>query len=238
MQPILELARKYGLAVIEDATESLGAKYQGRMVGQLGDVACFSFNGNKLITTGGGGMVVTDNKDWAKKAAYLTTQAKDDPVEFTHGEIGYNYRLTNLLAALGCAQLEQIDAFISAKHGFAGTYTEALKSIPGLTPMREAPWADSVFWLFTVLVDRKEYGMDSRQLLKGLETLGIQTRPLWQPGHTSLAHAGSQAHQKGVAERLYKDALSLPCSTGLDAASQRRVLNALTSLAGVGQPKA
>ncbi len=104
LDPIVAVCRKYGLAIIEDATESLGARYKGRMVGTLGDIACFSFNGNKLITTGGGGMIVTDNADWARKAKYLTTQAKDDPLEYIHNEIGYNYRLTNLQAAMGCAR--------------------------------------------------------------------------------------------------------------------------------------
>ena len=106
MDPILEQAQKYNLPVIEDATESLGAKYKGRHAGTLGDIACFSFNGNKIITTGGGGMIVTDNEEWALKAKYLTTQAKDDPLEFIHNEIGYNYRLPNISAAMGCAQLE------------------------------------------------------------------------------------------------------------------------------------
>ena len=106
LDPILEMAGKYNLAVVEDATESLGAKYRGRRVGNLGQIACFSFNGNKIITTGGGGMIVTNNEAWARKAKYLTTQAKDDPLEYIHHEVGYNYRLTNLLAAMGCAQME------------------------------------------------------------------------------------------------------------------------------------
>ena len=108
IDPIMAVARKFGLKVIEDATEGLGATYKGRSLGCLGDIACFSFNGNKIITTGGGGMIVTDNEEWARKAKYLTTQAKDDPIEYVHGEVGYNYRLTNLLAAVGCAQMEQL----------------------------------------------------------------------------------------------------------------------------------
>ena len=121
MQPIMEAARKYGLAVIEDATESLGSKYQSTMAGHLGDIACFSFNGNKVITTGGGGMIVTDNAEWAKEARYLTTQAKDDPIEYIHEIFGYNYRLTNIQAAMGCAQMESLDEYISAKRRIAAT---------------------------------------------------------------------------------------------------------------------
>src|SRR5207237_1972665 len=115
MDPILEVAHKYNLVVIEDATESLGAQYKGRMVGHLGDIACCSFNGNKLITTGGGGMIVTDNTAWAHKAKYLTTQAKDDPIEFVHNEIGYNYRLPTIPSSLSVAQLETSDEYIAIK---------------------------------------------------------------------------------------------------------------------------
>ena len=117
--PLLELARKFNLAVIEDATESLGAAYRDRPVGQWGDIACLSFNGNKLLTTGGGGMILTNNTAWAQRAKYLTTQAKDDPVEYVHGAIGYNYRLTNVQAAMGCAQMELLDEYIVAKRRIA-----------------------------------------------------------------------------------------------------------------------
>lgn len=230
MDPILEMALKYSLVVVEDATESLGAKYKGRMVGHLGDLACFSFNGNKLITTGGGGMIVTDNESWAREAEYLTTQAKDDPVEYVHHQIGYNYRLTNLQAALGCAQLEEIDRHIQAKRNIAAIYRSSLMGLPGLMPMTQAPWASSVFWLFTVLVDEKPYGMDSRALMGQLTQLGIQSRPLFQPGHLSPAHAGSQAWQQGVAERIHRDALSLPSSVGLDQQDQERVIHTLRRL--------
>src|SRR5262249_45747226 len=132
LQPILELGRRYHLPVIEDATESLGATYRGLPAGHLGDAACFSFNGNKLMTTGGGGMLVTDRKEWAVRSRYLTTQGKDDPLEYIHGTVAYNYRLTNLQAAVGVAQLEQLDDFIAAKHRIAARYEEALRNVPGL----------------------------------------------------------------------------------------------------------
>jgi perosamine synthetase len=224
MDPIMEVARKYNLVVIEDATESLGAKYKGRMVGHLGHIACFSFNGNKIITTGGGGMIVTDNEAWAHKARYLTTQAKDDQAEYIHNEIGYNYRLTNIQAAMGCAQVESLDDYIVAKRRIATTYTSALRDIPGITPMREAPWALSTFWLYTVLVDPTMYGKDSRTLLKDLKIARIETRPLWQPIHQSRAHAGCQANQCNIAGWLYTNALSLPCSVGLTRSQQQLVI--------------
>jgi perosamine synthetase len=215
MDPIMALAREYNLIVIEDATESLGAKYKGMMTGRIGHIACFSFNGNKIITTGGGGMIVTDNEAWARKSRYLTTQAKDDPLEFVHNEIGFNYRLTNLQAALGCAQLEKLNDYIAAKLRIADTYTRAFAGIPGLTTMCQANWADSIFWMYTILVDESLYGMDSRALMRKLADKGIQVRPLWQPGHLSPAHAGAYAVDCSVAERLNRDALSLPSSIGL-----------------------
>jgi len=229
LDPILTVARKYGLVVIEDATESLGAKYKGKMVGHLGDIACFSFNGNKLITTGGGGMVVTDNDEWARRVHHLTTQAKDDSVEYIHHEIGYNYRLTNIQAAIGCAQMEQIDDYIDAKHRIAATYSEELESLPGLLPMRQAPWAGSVFWLFTVLVDETDYGMNSRDLLRKLDDVGIQSRPLWQPMHLSPAYADLNPADCPVAGQLFRAGLSLPCSVGLEG-EQVAVVDALKLL--------
>lgn len=225
MDPILELADKHNLIVIEDATESLGAKYKGRTVGHLGEIACLSFNGNKLVTTGGGGMIVTDNEAWARKAKYLTTQAKDDPLEFVHNEIGFNYRLTNIQAAMGCAQLEQIDEYIATKRRIAATYARAFQGLPGLRPMKESPWAFSVFWMYTVLVEREVYGIDSRALLRRLQTDRIQTRPLWQPIHLSPAHRGTAATDCTVAERLNRDGISLPCSVGLCEQDQQRVID-------------
>jgi len=227
LAPLLELARKYGLRIVEDATESLGATYRGQPVGHLADLACFSFNGNKLLTTGGGGMIVTDDAAWARRAKYLTTQAKDDPVEYVHHEVGYNYRLTNVLAAMGCAQMEMLDEYVAAKRQIAARYSEALKDIPGLTLMREADWATSSFWMYTVLIDEPQFGCSSRTLLAELQKRNIQTRPLWQPLHLSPAHAGAQVLRNGVSERLYRDALSLPCSVGLRPEQQERVIEAV-----------
>ena len=224
MDPILEAARRHRIPVVEDATESLGAEYRGRPVGHLGDIACFSFNGNKIITTGGGGMIVTDDERWARRARYLTTQAKDDPVEYVHAEVGYNYRLTNIQAAMGVAQMEQLDDYIAAKRRIAAAYAARLEGVPGLTLMRQAPWARSTFWMSTVLVDAEAYGMDSRRLMRTLEAAGIQTRPLWQPIHRSAAHSTGGAAACPIAERLNRDALTLPCSVGLRPEQQDRVV--------------
>jgi perosamine synthetase len=231
LDPILEIARKYGLKVIEDATESLGAMYKGRRVGSIGDIAAFSFNGNKIITTGGGGMLATSNEEWARKAKYLTTQAKDDPTEYIHSEIGYNYRLTNLLAAMGCAQLEQLETFLTAKQRIATRYAKSLQGLPGISIMKEAPWASSVWWLYTVLVDNAAFGTDSRQLMRSLSSRNIQTRPLWQPIHLSGAHRGESATKLPIAEKLYQQALSLPCSASLSEEEQSRVIEEIRSIA-------
>ena len=236
LDPILTVARKYDLVVIEDATESLGAKYQGQMVGHLGDIACFSFNGNKLITTGGGGMVVTDNKEWAQRTRHITTQAKDDPVEYIHNEIGYNYRLSNIQAAMGVAQMEQIDDYIIAKRRIAAAYGEGLDDIPGLEPMRQASRAESVFWLFTVMVNEAKFGSNSRALLNKLDEVGIQTRPLCQPMSLSPAYADLNPSDCPVANQLYREGLSLPCSVSLGE-SQHRVVDTLRLLSSSGRQR-
>lgn len=231
-EPLQQLARKYELVVIEDATESLGSEYSGHKVGSLGDIVCLSFNGNKIITTGGGGMLLTSNNHWADKARYLTTQAKDDPVEYVHGEIGFNYRLTNVQAAMGCAQMEQLDDYVAAKKRIASLYQSALGNIPGVSPMPVASWANPNFWMYTVLIDPDKYGMDSRSLLQQLAERRIQSRPLWQPMHRSLPHSQAQATDCKVADWLSARALSLPCSVGLTNSQQESVIEAIRSLQG------
>lgn len=230
MSPVVEVARKFGLVVIEDATEGLGAQYRGCPVGSLGDIGCFSFNGNKIVTCGGGGMVVTDREEWAARARYLTTQAKDDPIEYVHNEVGYNYRLTNLQAAVGCAQAERLDDFVAAKRRIAETYAAALANIPGITLMQQADWAFSTYWLYTVLVDENEYGLGSRALLRYLGQKGIQSRPLWQPLHLSPAHTETHTTGCQTAEWLYRKGLSLPCSVGLTQEDQERVVSVIVKM--------
>jgi perosamine synthetase len=237
LDALRHLARTYELRIVEDATESLGAKYKGSALGALGDVACFSFNGNKLLTTGGGGMLVTQQEDWAQKAKYLTTQAKDDGVEYVHGEIGYNYRLTNLQAAVGCAQLEQLEQFVAIKRRLAGRYRTALESFPSVQVMSEAPWATSSFWLYTILVESAITGIDRHALRRLLGQRRIETRPLWQPLHRSPAHLGAQAYQCAIADRIQEQALSLPSSVNLTDAEQDRVIEELRTALTVPSSK-
>jgi perosamine synthetase len=223
------LARQYDLAVIEDAAECLGASYHGRRIGPSRTAACLSFNGNKIITTGGGGMILTDDDAAARRAKHLTTQAKSHPIEYIHDEVGFNYRLTNLQAALGCAQLEQLPGFIERKRAIAARYAAALADLPGIALMPEAPWARSTFWLYTIRID------DPRAVLERLAARGIQSRMLWMPCHLNRAHEGSQAYRCDFAPSLYASALSLPSSTQLDEASQDRVIRELR-LALTGLP--
>jgi perosamine synthetase len=157
----------------------------------------------------------------------LTTQAKDDPVEYEHGSVGFNYRLTNVQAAIGVAQLEKLDEYVGIKRANAARYTEMLADVPGIAPMREAPYARSAFWLYTVLVDEAAFGVSSRALLRALAARNIQARPLWQPMHRSRAHAGERSFGGEIADRIHRDALSLPSSVGLTAVELETVVSAI-----------
>lgn len=238
MAEIGELAGRHDLAIVEDATESLGATYRGRKLGSSGNLSCFSFNGNKLITTGGGGMITTDDPALARRAKYLTTQAKTDPIEFIHGEVGFNYRLTNIQAAVGCAQLECLDEYLAAKRRIALRYAGGLANIPGLTLPAAPGDVESAWWLYTVRVGGIGAALDRRELLTRLAERGIEARPLWQPMHLSPAHAGSIAMPCEAAEEVHASALSLPSSTGLTESDQTRVVNALRDIFGTSSPPA
>lgn len=214
IEEIVDVCNKYDIYLIEDATESLGSKYKEDMTGSFGDISCFSFNGNKLITTGGGGMLVTDNDKWAEKARYLTTQAKDDPVQFIHEKIGYNYRLTNIQAAMGVAQLEQINEFIDKKRYINDFYCDNLNDISGITVTREANKAYSNYWLSTILVDEEEFGIDSKTLYKKLREEGIMVRPFFKPIDQMPMYKDSNFEGK-IKHELWKKGICLPSSVGL-----------------------
>lgn len=220
MAPLLRLSQEFGIPIVEDSTESLGASYDGIPTGTLGEIGCFSFNGNKLISTGGGGMIVTKNKDFAEKARYLTQQAKDDPLEFIHNEVGYNYRLTNVAAAIGVAQLERLSEFLEIKRRIASRYEEGLGDIPNLAFMPKVQGTVSALWLYTIRL----VGQSSRPMLQYLDREGIQTRPLWQPIHLSPAYAEYDFLPCPNAETLQRECLSLPCSVGLKPDEQDRVI--------------
>ena len=228
LDPLIELAARLPLVLVEDAAEALGALYKGRRVGAHGPLGCLSFNGNKIITTGGGGMILTDDEALARRARYLTTQARDEGPEWIHREVGFNYRLTNLQAALGVAQLEQLETFVSSKRETARAYAVALAALGGAEPLGEAPWATSSYWMYSVLLDPACYG-DARDLIARANAEGIQLRPLWRPLHRQPIFEGHQAYRVEVADRLYARGVSLPCSVGITSEERLRVIGFLAA---------
>ena len=221
-----EVSGRYGLKLIEDSTESLGALYKGRKVGSDG-LSSLSFNGNKLITTGAGGAIVTDDPSMAERAMYLVTQAKDDPLEYVHHSIGFNYRMPSLSAALGSAQLAKIDSHLARKRRIARRYADGLGRVPGISLMPSADWAEPAWWLYTIRVEPGRFGRSSRDLMRLLAKEGISTRPIFQPMHESQAHAGAQALGGEVSSRIVAEALSLPSSVGLSDEDQDRVIDTI-----------
>ncbi len=220
MLPLMGLAEKYGIALIEDATESLGSHYsdgalKGKRTGTLGAIGCFSFNGNKIITTGGGGMIVTDSDEVAKRARYLTTQAKDDEQLFIHNEVGFNYRLTNIQAALGVAQMEQIDEYVSIKRRNYAAYRTALLGYPAISFVDEPSYAHSNYWHYSMLIHQGDGGKARFDIMEGLTSKGVQTRPLWKLNHLQLPYRNCQSFKIEKAPHYYDRLLNIPCSVGL-----------------------
>ena len=241
--PIAAACAEHGVALLEDAAEALGARYvggpwNGKQVGTVGKLGCFSFNGNKIITTGGGGMIVTDDAALARRAKHLTTQARLPGAEYRHDEVGYNYRLTNLAAALGVAQLEQLPAFLQRKKRLFKRYHEALREVPGLQLRQVVPWAEPSRWLYTLEVDEAEFGMGRGPLIDALGKAGIEARPIWSPLHTMPMYESCRRLGGEVAMSLFGRALSLPSSVGLSEADQGRVIQAISRLRGQGRGRA
>ena len=227
LDPLLELTGRYPIVLIEDAAEALGACYKGRRVGAHGLAGCLSFNGNKIITTGGGGMVLTHDDALARRLRSLTTQARADGGEWIHDEVGFNYRLTNLQAAMGVAQLEQLDRFVEAKRTTARAYSEALSRLGGVEPLAERPWAFSSFWMYSVLLEPAVWG-SAREVIDATTAAGVQCRPLWYPLHRQPVYRDScQAYRIEVADRLHARGLSLPCSVSITAEQRDRVIRCL-----------
>jgi perosamine synthetase len=226
LDPLLEVTRGWGLPMVEDAAEALGALYRGRRVGCDGLAGCLSFNGNKVITTGGGGMVLTRDPALAARLRALTTQARADPLEWVHDEVAFNYRLTNVQAALGAAQLEQLEDFLERKRRTAAHYQAALGAVDGVTPFREAGWARSSYWMPAVLVDRGRCP-DVRALIRDLNAAGIQVRPVWYPLHRQPPLRGARTGPIEVADHLWDRGVLLPCSVGITAEERQAVIDAL-----------
>jgi perosamine synthetase len=235
MDQILEVAREYGLPVIEDATESLGSLYKGKPTGTLGLLGCLSFNGNKTVTSGGGGMVVSEDIDLLRRARYLINQAHDDSMEFLHSEVGYNYRLSNLHAAVGLAQVERLDEFISARRSIAELYTEAFSEVPGITFFQEQPWARSNYWLSTVKLDPESFPVSPEEVAARMRSRGIEVRRPFVPNHRLPPFKGERAFgELPVAVSLYQQGLNLPSSAWLKPEQVERITGELLSIGSNG----
>ncbi len=222
LDELLEVAERFGLAVVEDATESLGSTYKGRPTGALAEVGTLSFNGNKIITTGGGGAVVTNDGDLAKRARHITTTAKQPHRwEFNHDEVGYNYRLPNINAALGLAQLEQLPGFVAAKRRVAEAYRAALSGVSGLRFFAEQADTQSNYWLNAALLDAPDRTLRDA-LLAATNDAGYQTRPVWTAMHRLPMYAACPRDALPVAEALEARIINLPSSVklGLAGAAQ------------------
>jgi perosamine synthetase len=222
MDKLMALALAYHIAVVEDATESLGSTYKGKPAGTFGLFGCLSYNGNKIITTGGGGMILTDDEHLADRAKHLTTQAKADPIEYYHDEVGYNFRMVNILAAMGVAQMEQLPGFIERKRQISKLYNEGLKNIPGFRTQKVTEHVEPNCWLYTAVFE------NSKELMVFLNELKIQTRPFWVPMNRLPAFAADIYFNKNdVAGKVYNTCLSLPCSSNITDEEVARVIDGI-----------
>ena len=220
MEKIMDIAKRYNLKVLEDATEALGTyytegRYKGKYAGTIGDIGVLSFNANKIITTGGGGMVVGDNEELVEKVRFLSSQAKKDTLYFIHDEIGYNYRMLNLQAALGTSQIDQLESFIETKIKNYNIYKEELEKIEGLEILPFVEGIRANHWFYSLKIDKEKYGIGRDELLQKLVDAGIQTRPIWGLIHQQKPYSTCQSYEIEKALYYYDRILNLPCSSNL-----------------------
>ena len=225
MDPILEACRSYDVPVLEDAAEALGATYKRRPAGTLGDVAAFSFNGNKIITTTGGGMLVAQKREWVDKARFWSTQARDPGIAYEHSEIGYNYRMSNVLAGIGRGQLEVLNLRVKQRRAVAFRYRDAFADLPGISLMPQAPYGLHTNWLSCFLIDEERFGCSRDQLIRALDAADIESRPVWKPMHLQPLYARCERYGGEVAEDLFRRGICLPSSSSLSEAEQLYVIN-------------
>ena len=223
IEPIMQICDRYGIPLIEDAAEALGASYKGTSPGTWGKAGIFSFNGNKIITTSGGGMLVSDDKQLIEKARFFATQAKDPEPHYQHTEIGFNYRLSNVCAGIGRGQLSVLQERVAARRRNFAFYQEALGDLPGVQFMPEAPFGSSSRWLSCLTFDPNVAGIDREQVRLKLLGQQIETRPLWKPMHLQPVFVNSECINNGVAEDLFRKGLCLPSGSNLTAEDLSRV---------------
>lgn len=225
---LMEVCAPFAVPVVSDAAESLGATYKGRPAGGLTDLGVLSFNGNKMITTSGGGALTTSSEAWCARAKHLATQAREPAEHYEHREVGYNYRLSNLLAALGRAQLVRLEEFVATRQAIRRTYAELLGPLPGVRLMPEASYGQSNAWLTVITIDPEMTGTSAQQLRKELAASDIESRPIWKPMHMQPAHADCTALGGEVVSDLFRTGLCLPSAPTLREADQSRVLEVLS----------
>ena len=227
LDPVLAICSEYNIPVIEDAAEALGATYRGRSVGTLGLFGVFSFNGNKIITTSGGGMLVSERKDLIDHARKLATQARDVAPHYEHSEIGFNYRMSNILAAIGRGQLKVLKERVEKRRYIFEKYKELLSDVPGISFQPEAPWGRSNRWLTCILVDEREFGATREDIRLALETEGIEARPVWKPMHMQPVFRECKYVGGKVSENIFRNGLCLPSGSALNDNDIERVVDVI-----------
>ena len=209
IQKIADICKMHGIYLIEDSAESLGATYNSKHTGTFGDMGVFSFNGNKILTTSGGGMLISDNKEWIQKAKFYATQAREDEIYYEHIEYGYNYRMSNVLAAIGVAQMEVIDKRVAKKREIFNWYREFLDGVDDITFMPELKNSIGNRWLSAILFENIDY----KKIIKALESKNVEARPLFKPMHLQPLFKDAKSYLNGVSEELFKKGLCLASST-------------------------
>jgi dTDP-4-amino-4,6-dideoxygalactose transaminase len=227
----------YGIPVIEDAAEALGATYKGRPAGSFGLLAAFSFNGNKIITTGGGGMLLSRCGDFIDRARYLSTQARDPAPHYEHSTIGYNYRLSNLLAAVGLGQLHHLDDRVRQRQANAAFYRAALGGVPGISFMPEPSFQKGNGWLTCITIDEERFGATRDDVRLRLEAGNIEARPVWKPMHLQPVFQGCRSVGGGVAQNLFEAGLCLPSGSSLTPADRERIVDQILSARVEARPR-
>jgi dTDP-4-amino-4,6-dideoxygalactose transaminase len=231
--PILAACQEYGVPIIEDAAEALGATYRGKPAGSFGAIGVLSFNGNKIMTTSGGGALLCDDAALVERARHLASQARQPAAHYEHEEVGYNYRLSNLLAALGRAQLARLDGFVARRREINRRYRAAFEGLHGISFLPEAPGGRSTCWLTCVLLDKGRLGVGPQQVREHLETLNIEARPVWKPMHLQPVHQSCRMVGGAVAGDLFLRGLCLPSGSTLSNEAQQRVIDAIFETPGL-----
>jgi pyridoxal phosphate-dependent aminotransferase EpsN len=225
IDPIKQLCDKYEVALIEDAAEALGATYKDKAPGTFGQVGIFSFNGNKIITTSGGGMIVSDSKKIIDKVRFWATQARDPAVHYEHSELGYNYRMSNVLAAIGRGQLQVLGERVDAKRRIFQKYFDELHDLPGVEFMPEPSYGRATRWLTCLTINPDKAKIDRDDIITTLETGNIESRPTWKPMHLQPLYQGYEIIGGRVSEQIFKDGLCLPSGTAMGSADLERVIS-------------